>query len=313
MKNSLYIGLNNARLERSLGSLLQLEFSDWNVMLSSEAVSDQQLKMCQGAIIWKNDPEPLLNMPDLKLIQCMGAGVDFIDWSLPQFKSVPVCRFVDESLSIQLAQYVIGHILSDKLEFDLYRDLQQRKRWQEHSPKKGNNVLILGLGVIGSQIANLLNQMDFQLFSWSTRVKGIDFIQEMTTRQELIKMIPDIDYLVNLLPSTEKTSDFINESLLNHMKSDACIINVGRGDTLNEQALLSCLDKKIIRKAILDVFKHEPLPSDHRFWTHPSILITPHVAAQSDLSAVVRVFSRNLNKVIHGDEPDYRVDPDRGY
>jgi len=313
MMHSIYIGLNNPGQEQKLSDILQNRYPNYEIVLSTQLKNDLQLKHCQGAIIWKNDPNHLLNMPNLKLIQCMGAGVDFIDWSLPQYRSVPVCRFVDPSLSVQLAQYVIGYILSDKLEFDGYRALQDEKNWQQREPRAGSKVLILGLGAIGSRIASLLQQMDFQIYSWSTTLKGTELIHEMTTQDELSAVLPDIDYVVNLLPSTPKTTNFINESFLLDMKADACVINVGRGESLDTEALISFLDQKKIRKAILDVFKQEPLPSSDKLWEHPSVLLTPHIAAQSSLEAVASVFSRNLEKITCGKAPEFQVDPDKGY
>ena len=249
----------------------------------------------------------------MKLIASYGAGVENIlsDPALP--KNVPITRFVDDTLSNQMAEYVLATILNHRLHITHYRELQAATVWKSGDFLKGKNVTILGMGEIGSVTGKSLVQNGYTVSGWSRSQKQIDGIKSYYGDDQLHSSVSGADYIICLLPLTPATTGILNKRLFNHAKKGAHVINVGRGDHLNEEDLLDALYNQQISSATLDVYSTEPLPSDHPFWKHPKIHMTPHIASATDKEQVARQILENYNSVLNGGPLNNQVDAVKAY
>jgi phosphoglycerate dehydrogenase-like enzyme len=129
----------------------------------------------------------------------------------------------------------------------------------------------------------------------------------------LLDFAGGLDYLVAVLPNTTETVRIVNASLLARLPSRAVFINVGRGSTLDDNALVEALRTGKLAAAVLDVFEQEPLPTDHPFWHTPNLVMTFHTSAPSIPADLARLFIENYRRYAAGQTPLYAVDFERGY
>ncbi len=264
-------------------------------------------------IVWKHDPGILNQFANLKLIASYGAGVENIlsDPDLPQ--GVPITRFVDDTLADQMAEYMLAVILNHRLHITYYRELQAASQWRPTEFSHAKNVTILGMGELGSVSAKLLNQNGYTVSGWSRSPKNIEDITSYYGDDQLEDAVKNADYILCLLPLTPQTTNILNKDLFKAAKLGAYLINAGRGDHLNEDDLLEALYNGQLSGATLDVFKSEPLPSDHVFWRHPKIYITPHISSPTDKVQVARQILDNYARMKKGEALINQVDPKRSY
>ena len=146
------------------------------------------------------------------------------------------------------------------------------------------------------------------------RIIGIDVpgFDHCFSSKERLDFAKGIDYLVSILPKTAQTDGIISEALIEQLAPDSTVINVGRGNAIDESALRSGFDNGKLKAAVLDVFDIEPLPQDHWYWAHDRVFVTSHTAAPTPSSAVITVFARNLRLFLAG-QPFDTVDPAKGY
>lgn len=234
-----------------------------------------------GPELWHDDLGALLSgLPDLRFLQAFSAGVDSI---LPLVTpDVIVCKAVGVH-DVSVAEWVMAAILAMQHRLPEFWDLQRRARWDRSmvEPEPGNRpigdlegktVLVVGHGDIGRGLAARLEPFGAKVVGVARRARdGVRSIDDLP------RLIPDADVVVDLLPLTPETEKFVDANFLAQMKSGALFVNAGRGRTVDTDALLEALHRGRIRAA-LDVTDPEPLPSDHPLWRAPNLLITPHVA-----------------------------------
>ena len=227
----------------------------------------------------------LKSLPRLKAIFSLGAGVDGFLRD-PEFpRHLPVVRFVDETLQREMAQFVTMHVLIVHRMQRQFDAAQKESVWQQRMlalPTRERRVGILGLGDIGAVTAERLMMFDFQVLGWSRTRKSVAGVKSYAGPEELPQFLGQCDFLVCMLPLTPETEGILNAKLLSQLPKGAWLINVGRGGHGNEADILDALDSDQLAGAVLDVFQTEPLPADSRFWTHPKVTVTPHIAGITD-------------------------------
>jgi len=172
---------------------------------------------------------------------------------------------------------------------------------------------ILGLGELGSHVAGRLAAIGFPVQGWSRTRKSSAGIPSYYGDEGLAAFLAASDILVCLLPLTPATSGILDARLFRQLPAGAYIINVARGEHLVEPDLLAAIDSGRLSGALLDVFRLEPLPQDHSFWTHPRIRITPHIASITNPDSAVLQVLENYHRALSGRPLLNRVDPQRGY
>ncbi len=242
------------------------------------------------AIIWNLPDEILSKLKNLKVIYSMGAGVDHILKLKNYNKKIPIIRIKDEQMGERIANYSLAQILNYQLNFKIFQNSQIKKYWSgERTPIDNKNLTvgIFGLGFLGKHIAVLLNKLNYNVIAYkksSTKVKNV----KIYTGKNIITFIKNSDVIISILPSTFQTHNIIDKKFLNMMKKYSCLINIGRGNTIEEKDLLNHLKKNKNFFAYLDVFKNEPLKTNSQFWKLPNVTITPHVAGVTAIEPSVK-------------------------
>ncbi|MEM9218352.1 MAG: glyoxylate/hydroxypyruvate reductase A [Cyanobacteria bacterium P01_F01_bin.150] len=238
----------------------------------------------EAIITWKPPLGIMTKFPKLKAIISLGAGVEEIlsDPTIPP--DIPVIRLVDPCVTSRMSEYVLLAVLRFHRQTAEYQTLQKSQTWQPLPVSNSSSLTvgILGLGVLGMDIVQKLNDLDFPVRGWSRTPKYLDGIECFHGQTQLELCVSCCQVIVCLLPLTPETQGILNHKLFAKMPQGGYIINVARGQHLVEQDLLEALDSGQLSGACLDVFSTEPLPKNHPFWLHDQITITPHVATQTD-------------------------------
>ncbi|WBL33730.1 glyoxylate/hydroxypyruvate reductase A [Sinirhodobacter sp. HNIBRBA609] len=226
----------------------------------------------------------------------------------------PLCRMVDEGLERGMIEWVTGHVLRAHLGMDKHI-LDQSGKWEQIAPPLApeRSVVILGLGALGAACARTLASLGFRVSGWSRTPKEITGVDCLSGADGLRTALARAEILVTILPNTPETTNLLNTETLAQMPRGAVILNPGRGNVIDDDALLAALDSGQIGQATLDVFRIEPLPPEHPYWAHPHVTVTPHIAAETRPSSAARVIVANIRRGEAGEPFLNRVDRDRGY
>jgi glyoxylate/hydroxypyruvate reductase A len=242
---------------------------------------------------WQHPPGSLADLPRLKAIFSLGAGVDHLV-NDPRLPDVPVVRVVDEDLRNRMSEYVVLHCLMHLRQQRLY-DRQQRDTvwWDDRFQPAAREVRvgIMGLGVLGQDAARKLAVIGFDVAGWSRLPKTLEGLRSFAGEDGLTAFLGRTDILVCLLPLTADTRGILKRSTFAGLARDGrlggpFVINAGRGGLQVESDILACLDDGTLKGATLDVFETEPLPASSPLWTYPAVTITPHNGAMSDPESV---------------------------
>ncbi|WP_337186343.1 glyoxylate/hydroxypyruvate reductase A [Phenylobacterium sp.] len=250
----------------------------------------------------------------LKAVFSLGAGVDGLV-GRPDLGETPVVRMVDESLAQGMVEYVLMSVLRHHRDAALYARQQARKLWIPHRPPLAQDrvVGVLGLGELGGPCASALAGIGFQVRGWARTPRSLPGVEVFWGAAGLSRLLQGCEILVCLLPLTPDTAGLLDADLFARLPRGACVINVGRGAHLVEADLLAALDSGQVAGATLDVFDREPLAADHPFWTHPSVVVTPHASAFTHPESAAAKVVADIRRIEASRTPTHLVDRSRGY
>jgi glyoxylate/hydroxypyruvate reductase A len=222
----------------------------------------------------------------------------------------PLTRMVDPGLTEGMVEWVVGHTLRHHLGMDRHI-VNSDHVWDPTCPPLARErpVTILGMGALGSACADALRALHFPVTGWSRTEKP----GQLHGEHGLRKALSTAQILVTLLPKTPETENLLNADRLALLPRGGAILNPGRGALIDDDALLAALDAGHIGHATLDVFRVEPLPQGHPFWTHPKVTVTPHIAADTRAVTSSRVIAENIRRGEAGEPFLHLVDRARGY
>jgi phosphoglycerate dehydrogenase-like enzyme len=226
---------------------------------------------------------PITEFSDLKLIQTISAGFDYLDKTKITNNNIKLTN-ASGVYSIPIAEWVIGQILYAFKKFDSFKESQIKHNWNpDYSLEELNEkkVLIFGTGSIGQEICKRLNVFNCEVDGINSDGRSIKGFNNCCSLEVSSDHISDYDILVFALPSNSKTKNFLNKTILEKIPNSCVLINVGRGDLINENDLIEVLEIKKDMIVFLDVLKQEPLPKDEVLWDHPQIFVTPHTSFSS--------------------------------
>ena len=234
------------------------------------------------AVVWAPPQQFFDEQPALKGVFNIGAGVDAL-MKLRIPPSVPVVRLDDAGMSVQMAEYVCHAVIRHFREFDAYESEVAAGKWSFRKPRNRADfpVGVMGLGVLGQRVAAALGQFDFPVLGWSRSSKTVAGVQCFSGEAGFRDFLASSRILVCLVPLTAETEGILNRETLASLLPGAYLINVARGGHLVDDDLIALLDSGHLSGATLDVFRVEPLPAAHSFWTHPKITVTPHTSART--------------------------------
>lgn len=259
-------------------------------------------------------PELPAQLPNLQLVQKLGAGVDTMvsNPSLPEH--VRITRLKPDAPAREIAEYCVAYVLRGQRNMAFHDANQADAKWEPVAPRRTpeTKVGVLGMGHIGGRTAKMFAALEFQVIGWSRSPKYTDGIDCRWGPDALPELLGECDYVCSILPSTEQTRGLFNAEILAAMKPGSMLINAGRGDLIVEDDLVAALDEGPISHAVLDVVPVEPLPPGHPFWAHPAITITPHVSGWH-LGDALNDVAENYRRLTAGDPLLHEVDRARGY
>jgi glyoxylate/hydroxypyruvate reductase A len=272
------------------------------------------------AVVWRPPREMLAGRDDLRAIFNLGAGVDAIlalehehPGTLP--RNAQLIRLEDTGMAPQMAEYVTHAVLRYLRRFDEYQTLQDERRWQvlDPHPRETFTVGVLGLGVLGAQVARSVAAFGMPVRGYSRSARQIEGIATFAGEAQFDTFLDGVKVLVNLLPHTPDTRDVLNARTFSKLAHGAYLVNVARGGHLVEADLLDALASGQLAAATLDVFREEPLPPEHPFWQTPRITITPHISALTLREDSVEQVARKIDALMRGDTVSGVVNLERGY
>jgi len=256
------------------------------------------------AVVWAPPQAFIDEQPGLKALFNIGAGVDaLLKLRLPP--GLPVLRLDDAGMSVQMAEYVCQAVIRHFRELDVAEADMARGEWQFRKPRQRADfpVGVMGLGVLGSRVAQALQTFEFAVNGWSRSPKAAEALPGVRTFAGVAQLgdfLHSSRVLVNLLPLTAETDGILNHAHLSRLQPGGYLINVARGAHLVEADLLALLDSGHLAGATLDVFRTEPLPADHPFWHHPKLTLTPHTSARTLRDESIAQIARKIGALAAG-------------
>ena len=265
----------------------------------------------EAAVVWRPPAAMLEQLPALRVICAMGAGVDHLFRPGMTSPKAPIVRLVDPVMNERKASYVLAAVLYHQRQLVRYREQQRERVWRQMAQRDTADVRIgiMGLGPMGGASATLLAGVGYDVAGWSRRPRSIAGVRCFAGGDEFGEFLGRSDFLVCLLPLTPATRGILNRRTFDALPRRAVLINAARGEHLGETALRAARDDGRLAGAGLDVFAVEPLPEDHPLWRHPGVLITPHVASLSNPATGAARIVATLRAVQAGEQPAHVVDP----
>ncbi len=273
----------------------------------------QTIGAADYAITWSPAQTFFDAQPELKAVFALGAGVDsLLKLNLPTH--LDLVRIEDGGMGAQMADYVTHALLRHVGRFEQYAQDIRAGHWIQYDAQDRSNfpVGVLGLGLLGSQIAQRVRDLGFPVAGWSRGPKAIQGIR-CYSENALKDFLSRSRVLVCALPLTPQTQDILNEQHLGLLLPGAYLINVARGAHLVEADLLKLLATGQIAGACLDVLRSEPAPTNHPFRSHPRVTLTPHIAAHTLLAPSIAQISQKIRAMQNGHAISGVVQRERGY
>ena len=253
-------------------------------------------------------------LPNLQLVQKLGAGVETIVGHPALPDPVRVTRLKPDAPAREIAEWFLAYILRAHRNMPFHEAEQAKSNWNAVEPHYTPDTVVgvLGLGHIGGRTARMLRDIGFRVKGWSRSPKEIDGVECRHGYDTLPGLLGECDHVCAILPSTTETVGLFNADLLSAMKPGSQLLNAGRGDLIDEAALMHALDTGTPGHAVLDVVSQEPLPADNPLWSHPQVTITPHVSGWH-LGDALKDVAENFRRLSAGEALLHEVDRKRGY
>ena len=271
------------------------------------------------AVCWKPPADFFDGQHNIKAVFNIAAGVDAIlahpGMRQGHLREVPIVRLGDAGMAAQMEEYVLAAALRWQRKLDIYAAQQRAGTWNMLAPKKRDRVTVgvLGLGVLGAHVAQSMQRFGYQAAGWSRHPKQVEGVACQHGANGLKTFLAHTNVLVCLLPLTDDTRGILNRGNLAQLPQGAHLVNIGRGAHLVEADLLALLDDGHLGGATLDVFADEPLPATSRLWTHPRVLVTPHVSAATLRGESMAQIAHKIRAIERGEALTDVVDRNKGY
>jgi phosphoglycerate dehydrogenase-like enzyme len=287
-----------------------------DTLARKEKPSAEQMGRTEALMAYAVPPGLLPAMPKLRWAQAMTAGVE--GWlalpDLPDHLTLTCARGTHREA---MPENIIGALLYVAKPYAEAVENQKRRKWVQRpaQPLTGKTLGILGLGAIGRDVARIAAALGLRVIGTRRRLEPMADVAEVFPADRTPEVLAQSDFLLLLLPATPETDNFINAERLGMMKPSAWLLNFGRGHLIRDDDLIAAVKAKKIAGAMLDVYRQEPLPADHPFWTTEGIIVLPHIGGphpQRD-RFVARLFVDNLGRFLDAKPLKEVVDRKAGY
>ena len=298
--------------------ILSSEKDEYQRMIESAQLPDLEFvtEPAQADIVL-GEPRPIRDalplLPQLKWVQAIYAGVEpLVD---PAQRRDYVLTNARGVFGEWMSEYVFGYLLFlEKKMLDRIK-AQQSHEWKrdEAGTLRGKTIGLLGVGSIGAHLAETAKHFKMNVRGYTKSSETSKQVDTYYHGDDLLKFAEGLDYLVSVLPRVEETNKLVDEAFLSALPNHAVFVNVGRGNSVDESALVKALNEGKLKAAILDVFEQEPVPADHPFWGTPNLYMTYHTSAISYPEDITKLFIENYRLYREGKPLKYVVDFERGY
>lgn len=267
------------------------------------------------AVGWQPPADFFSRQTALHAFFSASAGVDHLLRHPGLPPALPLVRLEDAGMGAQMAHYCLLEVLRLQRRSSDFEALQREATWRELRVEAPADwpVGVLGLGVLGTQVAETIASAGFPVRGYSRRPRVVEGVACFDAALGLRAFLSGCRIAIVLAPLTPATEGLLDDERLSWLPRGAWLVNVARGGLLVEQALLDALDRGHLAGATLDVFREEPLPPSHPFWRHPKIRITPHVSAVTLVEASAGQVAAKLREMRRGATVGGIVDRERGY
>ena len=277
------VSIHSAQKEEEIGDFIEKA----NILLTIR-ISDKLIKKASK----------------LKWIQALTTGVDYII-NLPSLKKEVVITSTRGIHGPQVSEMAFLLMLALNRNFPEVVRNQDKAVWERWPGKLlwKKKVGILGIGVIGEEIARKCKAFDMKVFGIDIVKRKVESIDIFYGPEDIINVAKEVDYFIIVAPFTPQTEKMVDSKVLSAMKPTAFFLNLGRGEIVDEEALIQALNSGKIAGAALDTFLAEPLPKDHPFWGMKNVIVSPHVAGMSDVyvEQALSIFEENLRRFLQGE------------
>lgn len=264
-------------------------------------------------VTWRHPAADLVNYPNLRAILSLGAGVE--QFLADDYPRVPVVRLADTVMSDEMAQYAMHWVMHFQRRFDALAEQQTDKVWAvpDYVSAHDHVVGILGFGNIGRHIATTAQALGYPVASWSRSGSDMPGVTSFAGADQLPDFLGTTHSVINVLPSTPSTRKLLSTTAFAQFRPGSVLINIGRGATVDEEALVTALDDGALAHAVLDVTTVEPLPADSPLWSHAGVTVTPHIAGATQKRSASELIAANIARILNDEEPFPVLDRERGY
>lgn len=267
------------------------------------------------AIGWRPGAALFAAVSGIKAFFSTGAGVDHVLDQPGYPAELPLIRLEDAGMAQQMAEYCSYEVIRIYHQRERYEQQQRDHVWHELEPppRAEFGVGVMGLGVLGAAVAGALSGFGYPVRGYSRSPREIAGVTCFSGAAALPRFLAGCRVLILMLPLTPATTGLVERGLLAQLPTGAHLVNVARGGLVIEDDLLAALDSGRLAGATLDVFGQEPLPSGHRFWDHPRVRVTPHIAAITLVAESARQVAAKIRQLERGEPVTGLVDRSRGY
>lgn len=296
--------------------LPSFHFVSWTYGTPNEQVHRHRHEI-EFAVVWEIPVSVLTSLPNLRAVLMVSAGVDRIQPIEAIPKHIPIVRLVNTVVSEDIAVYVVSWVTHYHLDMNIYAKQQANRIWHKlpaYTPRAEFMIGVLGFGNVGHTICKALSNLGYRVSAWCRSERhSVHGVRVYAGKPQLDQFLSQVDVLVNALPLTDQTRKLINAERLAKLKGDVVFINVGRGATVDTEAMCTALDSHQLRAAVLDTHETEPVPPESPLWSHPSIVVTPHISGCTLAKSGSKYVANNIKRICAGEAPFPVVNRDCGY
>ena len=286
-------------------------------IVAFDELSDAERQTADIAVVANPDPAELRQLPGLRWVHSVWAGVERLVGDLDSIADSPlkIVRLIDPQLTATMSEAVLAWTLYLHRAMPAYARQQREARWQplDYLRPARRAVGVLGLGELGAASALRLAANGFTVRGWSRTPKTLPGIECFAGAAGLEAMLARSDIVVCLLPLTPGTRALLDAEKLALLPRGAALINFARGAVVDDAALRAALDRGDLDHAVLDVFATEPLPAASWHWQHPRVSVLPHCSAPTDRESSAGIVAANMRRYRQTGELPECVDRARGY
>ena len=277
---------------------------------------DALLARADALLAWRPPRDAARRAPRLRWAQSLTGGME--QWlAAPDLPASVTLTCARGTHRVQMPEHILaGLFLASKQLGPIVLDQQQGRWTRRVNPTLAGTTLgILGLGAIGAEVARKASALEMRVIGTKRDGAKVPHVARVHGPDGTEAVLRESDFVLLLLPSTTETRDIMNRTMLSRMKASAWLLNFGRGDLVVDDDLVTAVKTKQIAGAVLDVFRKEPLPADHPFWTTDGIVVLPHVGGLHPVrdTFVAELFVDNLRRFAAGEPLREVVDRAKGY